>query len=117
MRENQMVPIGENRFQIILDTDCDEQIKGMVISNSQHRSANFSSLSRMLLLIESWLDSPSKGEIMLTDSDRKIDYEIEIIFRHNYTWQGKLIDLHNHTEATFRSVLELLIQLETALIK
>ncbi len=117
MRENQMVPIGENRFQIVLDPSADGQISGTLISKSQERSASFTSLSRMIILIESWLDSPSQGELLLQDTAGNIDYEIEILFRHNYSWQGKLVDLNSHTEATFRSVLELLIQLETLLIK
>ena len=45
------------------------------------------------------------------------DYEIEIIFRQNYSWQGKLRCVKDNTEAVFRSVLELLIQLETALAR
>ena len=43
------------------------------------------------------------------------DFEIEILFRQNYSWQGKLRYLRTGQEAVFRSVLELLIQLETAL--
>ena len=49
------------------------------------------------------------------DAAETADFEIEIFFRQNYSWQGKLHCLRTGHEAVFRSVLELLIQLEAAL--
>lgn len=48
---------------------------------------------------------------------RDADFEIQVLFRQNFSWQGRLRCLRDDTEAPFRSVLELLIQLEAILIR
>ena len=42
-------------------------------------------------------------------------FELEILFRQNYSWQGRLRWPKGQREASFRSVLELLILMETVL--
>ena len=79
------------------------------------REAPFTSLSRMVLLIEEWLDTADSAQMPKPGATLSADFEIEILFRQNYSWQGKLRYLRTGQEAVFRSVLELLIQLETAL--
>ena len=119
MRENRMTPIGQNTFRVTVDPRPDGSISGEVRSGALGKSATFASLSRLIVLIEEWMDAagdaapPAKP----TGGAQPADYEIEIIFRQNFTWQGKLRCIKDETEAVFRSVLELLIQLETGLAR
>ena len=115
MRENRMMPIGQNTFYITVLPKPGGEFSGEVTSAALSRSAEFTSISRLIILLEEWLDAAAE----LCPSGRPIvpvpaDYEIEIIFRQNYSWQGKLRCIRDNTEAVFRSVLELLIRLETS---
>ena len=111
-----MMPAGTNLFQITVGFGHGGQMKGCVKSAALGREAPFTSLSRMVLLMEEWLDTADSAQIMpKPGTTLPADFEIEILFRQNYSWQGKLRYLRTGQEAVFRSVLELLIQLETAL--
>ncbi len=116
MRENRMMPIGQNTFYVTLSAKPDGAFSGEVTSTALNRSAKFVSISRLIVLLEEWLDAAAElRPSAKPPGSVPADYEIEIIFRQNYSWQGKLRCVKDNTEAMFRSVLELLIQLETAL--
>lgn len=115
MKPNRMMPAGTNLFQITVGFGNGRQMKGCVKSVALGREAPFTSLSRMVLLIEEWLDTADSAQMPKPGATLPADFEIEILFRQNYSWQGKLRYLRTGQEAVFRSVLELLIQLETAL--
>ena len=75
----------------------------------------FRSLSRLILLLEDQLDTggaPKASPIKCTETPT---FELDILFRQNYSWQGRLRWTKGGKEAAFRSVLELLIQMETVL--
>lgn len=75
----------------------------------------FRSLSRLILLLEEQLDTggaPKASPIKCTETPT---FELDILFRQNYSWQGRLRWTKGGKEAAFRSVLELLIQMETVL--
>ena len=110
-----MMPIGRNAFYLTVGNCIGDTICGRVQSIAPVRKAEFSSLSRLVVLLEEWMDlaggsdPPAKPVPMLEPAD----FELNIFFRQNYSWQGRLHCIKDGTEAVFRSVLELLIQLET----
>lgn len=114
MRENRMMPIGRNTFYLTAEVGKDDTICGTVQSFALNRKAEFTRLSRLVVLLEEWMDTagdevPAKPVLKA----ELADFELGILFRQNYSWQGRLRCIEAGTEATFRSVLELLIQLET----
>lgn len=116
MKENRLRPIGMNTFRVYVDSKEDGQIRGRVLGGAIKEPVPFTSLSRMVLLIEERMD---------IDLDEKPEspvmhpgvptFELEILFRQNYSWQGRLRWPKGQREASFRSVLELLILMETVL--
>ena len=70
----------------------------------------------MVLLIEERLDilseAPTQPPVMQPGVPT---FELEILFRQNYSWQGRLRWPAGAQEAAFRSVLELLVLMETIL--
>ncbi len=112
VRENQMVPVGLNSFYIKFSYCQYGVFKGRVTSPIMQLSADFTSLSRLVVLVEQWLDTPVEDLARKPEIPEDVDYVIEVVFRQAYDWQGKLISLRDEQEATFRSVLELLIQME-----
>ena len=116
MRENRMMPMGLNTFRLTVEPQADGTIRGWVRSPVLNREAEFTSLSRLVILLEGWLDTaPETAPCRPSAAAEPADFELDILFRQNYSWQGRLRCLKGGTEAAFRSVLELLIQLETIL--
>ena len=117
MRENRMMPIGQNTFYLNIAPKPDGTLTGEAYSAALGRRAAFTSLSRLIVLIEEWLDTVE--ELRPPGKPAEIagqpDFELEVILRQNFSWQGRLRNVKENTETVFRSVLELLIQLETIL--
>ena len=75
------------------------------------KPVTFASLSRMVLLMEEAMDVPQEnGERPIVQTP---DFEVEILFRRNSTWQGILRRPGFRAGQNFRSVLELLTLLES----
>lgn len=116
MITNRTMPSSVNVFQVTVRRgSADGSLQGCVKSHSLGLQAQFSSLSRMVILIEEWLDFAVPVPPCKPDAAEAADFEIEILFRQNCSWQGVLHSLHTGQEAVFRSVLELLMQIEAAL--
>ena len=116
MRECRMAPIGANVFGIQIENRDDGQIKGLITSSHIPRAIPFTSLSRMILLLDEQMDIDSGGvQEQLIQQPEHPTFELEILFRQNYSWQGRLRWPGGGKEATFRSVLELLTIIETIL--
>lgn len=92
----------------------------------------FSSLTQMLLLMEEMLDSlnaPQRGESprafqktelqpqLAVHETRKplATFQLSVLFRQNASWQGTLIWTDRMMDAQFRSVLELIRLMDSAL--
>ena len=111
-----MLPIGMNTFRIFIDSCDGGQIRGKISGGSIKEPVAFTSLSRMVLLIEERLDimadEPEQPPVVHPGVPT---FELEILFRQNYSWQGRLRWPTGGQEAAFRSVLELLVLMETIL--
>lgn len=114
MQGFQMVPAGSNCFYLLF-APTDGQITGTVYGPGAERGLPFASLSRMVLQLEELMDT--RGEAWEPwappeDISRKA-MELEVLFRQNYSWQGRLRMPRIGKDAVFRSVLELLLIIET----
>ena len=116
MRECRMVPIGANIFGIHLEPSDGNQIRGVITGCRTRNPIPFTSLSRMILLLDAQLDSEycGTGQWKPTQYGNPT-FELEILFRQNYSWQGRLRWPEKGKEATFRSVLELITLMELLL--
>ena len=116
VRECRMTPIGANVFGIYL-APCDNgQVKGCISGGSIRKPIPFTSLSRMILLLDEQMDISNRGSPGVTaQSPSAPSFEIEILFRQNYSWQGKVRWPAGRKEAAFRSVLELIMIIEMIL--
>ena len=118
MYECRMIPIGSNVFGIHLEPGDGNQIRGTITGSRIRKPIPFTSLSRMILLLDEQMDIEQE-----TSLDRRPSqpgnptFELEILFRQNYRWQGRLRWPENGVEATFRSVLELITIMELLLEK
>ena len=116
MRSTKFSPIGSNVFHIYMDKTANDRFKGVVTNNLSKDAVEFTSLSKMILLIDSLMDAQ---EMCTPEYIRSIaeypSFELEVLFRQNYSWQGKLRFPAERTEVTFRSVLELMEILETSI--
>ena len=114
MRGSRMSPIGANIFGIYIDESADGNVRGRISGCGGAQERSFTSLTKMILLVDDLLDQelppgqpvPRKGTP---------DFELEILFRQNYSWQGRLRWPAGGKEATFHSVLELIFTMETVL--
>lgn len=116
VRECRMTPIGANVFGIYLEPCDNGQVKGYISGGSIRKPIPFTSLSRMILLLDEQMDISNRGSPDVTaQSPPAPNFEIEILFRQNYSWQGKVRWPAGRKEAAFRSVLELIMIIEMIL--
>ena len=111
MREIRPVPQGKALFALYLQKEPDGNIRGSFLPENGGKSVTFASLSRMVLLMEEAMDVPQEsGERPIVQTP---DFEVEILFRRNSTWQGILRRPGFRDGQNFRSVLELLTLMES----
>ena len=114
MRESRMSPIGANTFGIYIDKAVDGEIRGRITGCSAPPGSSFTSLTKMILLVDDLLDQDRQAGQPASAAEQP-DFELEILFRQNYSWQGRLRWPSGGKEATFHSVLELIFIMETIL--
>ena len=101
MKENRMLPIGTETFRIFVDEAEDDVIRGRVSGGTLPEETLFRSLSRLILLLEEQLDTggaPKASPIKCTETPT---FELDILFRQNYSWQGRLRWTKGGKEAAF----------------
>ena len=125
---------GEDRKYILcVDSYEDFVLKGSILSPGRQVEA-FSSLSQFLLKMEQLLDlsqtpqaytEPRRFSLILqpemgteprsSDDSNRMTFELKILFRQHTSWQGILLWKEKGISHHFRSVLELVILLDSAL--
>ena len=127
--------VSENRkIMICVDDYHDGVFSGRFYSASQGMSS-FRSLSQFLLKMESVLEEMQEPQsyttkrtfstILPSDEDMpypsqfrkgaKATFELQVLFRQHSSWQGVVIWKERRSEQSFRSVLELILLLDSAL--
>lgn len=126
--------IGEDRkYTICVDSYQDTVMKGRIQSPDRETEV-FHSLSQFVVKMESFLDQaqtpqaftkprtfsrilhPEAGSIShSTGKGAKMTFELHVIFRQHTSWQGVLVWKEKKLQHNFRSVLELILLMDSAL--
>lgn len=116
MKEVRSVPAGRGLLALYLDKEDGTGFSGQVRAETIGVTFRFSSLSSMALLTEQLLDLPEDAlpEVAPAPAGNS-DFEVEILFRQNYSWQGRFRRTGEGQWENFHSVLELMTLLESAL--
>lgn len=117
-----------------------KQITGILINPFFPHAMYFDNIIQFLFLIDEMLDSLNwpqesmecrlfaSGDTEFTPSDQYSQeelnsirpiaaFKINVLFRQNASWQGSVIWLDSSVESPFRSVLELIMLLDSVLSK
>ncbi len=112
---------------------ADRELQGTLINPYFAREMRFSNALQFLALVEELLDAigcPHKAmetpgfksarcEPMIGDADERpalATFKLNVLFRQNASWQGRLVWLDKKSETQFRSALELLMILDNVLL-
>ena len=82
---------------------------------------HFESLTQFLVKMEQVLNAPpvpaSPGAHLVLPLHRGAEatFQVQVLFRHNTSWQGVLVWLEEHLHQRFRSTLSLILLLDSAL--
>ena len=111
-------PGAARRNIVCVDSYDDGILKGRLYD--PYREADFSSLTQFLLKMEEQLDAHPFADVPLLTPEpvrrgSRATFELQVIFRQNTSWQGVLWWREKKTEHSFRSVLELVMLLDSAL--
>lgn len=129
------VPPGKNIVTVKVTSYTDNCLKGYMGVSQESELTPFTSAVDLLLLVDKLMDDMSgpqrnearrtfvsftaapEGQKTETECKHKpiATFQIHIMFRQNATWQGRLIWVDEAQEARFRSVLELINLLHSAL--
>lgn len=133
-----MVPslwIGSDRKLLVcVDDYCDGVLKGRAYDACKDM-CEFESLSQFLIKIESFLEHKQRPQAYTSKRSftslvyaheetsapsqfrkgAKATFEMQVLFRQYSSWQGVLIWKERDAEQSFRSVLELIFLLDSAL--
>ena len=131
----QKVWAGENRrMTVFVDAYDDGVIKGRIL-NAYQELESFESLVQFLMAVEAILEDqqmPQSYTSLRTFSDLipmgegstvathirkgvKATFELQVLFRQHSSWQGVIIWRERKLEQSFRSVLELVMLMDSAL--
>ena len=130
----QMVPGNHSHFQVCVDSYLNGVLQGRIYS-PQQAADSFDSLTQFLLKMETCLDTqklpqaytdarrftplwqdPEHHSVPLQPQKGAIaTFQIQIQFRQHTSWQGTVLWKEHHTQQHFRSALELILLLDSAL--
>lgn len=131
----QTVWAGENRrLTVCIDSYENSVMKGRIL-NANQEIEPFESLVQFLLGVETFLEAPQMPQsytslrrfadlIPMTEGTSvsnyvgkgaKATFELQVLFRQHSSWQGVVIWRERKMEQSFRSVLELVMLMDSAL--
>lgn len=129
-----MVPSTHTNYQICVDSYDKGVLQGRMYGPYQIADS-FESMSQFLLKMENYLNTqqlpqsytdarrfsvrwqdPEHRTVPLQPQKGLIaTFQIQIHFRQHTSWQGTVLWKEHHTEQSFRSVLELILLMDSAL--
>jgi len=133
--------VSENLKSIIICVDSykDSLIKGYIYHGTFSDGKRFDNLMQLLFIIEDIIDdtgfpkattekrrfnafeAPAKSEVIEGHNDfstkkgELASFKLRILFRQNASWQGSIAWLENNVDEPFRSALEMLMLIDSAL--
>ena len=135
MRMTDRVWFDESRKILVCVDSYDSGVLAGRLCNAARETEAFESLSQFLIKMENLLDEqqmpqsytqPRSFPAMIPDIDNRIaplsarkgalaTFQIQVIFRQHTSWQGMVVWQERHMEQSFRSVLELILLMDSAL--
>lgn len=132
---NGFVPYEKQSRIVRILSYQDRNPQGWVMEQDAEQGKAFCSLTQLLLILQSEMDScnfPQRamsGRAYVSDlgeeivahpvndrGDRPVaTFQLRVMFRQNASWQGDLLWIERSAEARFRSVLELIELMDSAL--
>ena len=132
MQPTRLTPSGSRTCIIIIDSYEDRIPCGVLRNPNLKEDVAFRSLAELVFSMESLFDdigSPQRtmkprGEIRIPErraaTEKKsralATFTVEVMFRQNASWQGKLTWNEKREETSFRSLLELMTIMDAALL-
>ena len=128
------MPSGRNEVIARVMSYQDRCVKGILSGPRLEGPTAFFSLSHLLMIMEELMDrenDPQRGEEPRTFGRKETQqlaagdlageqplatFQIRVLFRQNASWQGSLIWTDRELDAQFRSVLELIRLIDSALV-
>lgn len=117
MRQPHITTPGADTFLVSIESFHNGAMEGMLDSVGMTGPCKYTSLLDLIIMIDNILDQQEEA---LRPVLRQVDpsfvaaFELEVLFRHHHTWQGRIRWASGQKQATFKSVLELLFILEMA---
>ena len=135
MRAPGFAPLDQNAVIVRITSYQNKSPRGTLASPKLEKPVPFASLTQLLLYMEALMDqsnSPQRGEerrafsgpqaellqagILDEETRRELaTFQLRVLFRQNASWQGSLIWVDQRMDAQFRSVLELVRLMDSAL--
>ena len=132
--------VNESKYRssvICVDSYDDKVMKGRIYNPYLEGEIAFSSTMSLILYMEELLEEMSfpqayeikrsfgqfktyiyqTGQVLSNYKGKKATFEIKILFRQNASWQGTVLWIEEEKEESFRSVLELMLLMNSALIE
>ena len=125
---------GRNAILLSVASYENKEISGTAVCPALHRRCVFSNLTQLLLKMEdmlnelntpqramelrtfgSWREQPSPQEERESAGPVLATMKVTVLFRQNASWQGTVEWTEQRMEAHFRSVLELIMLMDSAL--
>ncbi|HWQ59078.1 MAG TPA: hypothetical protein VN540_08650 [Clostridia bacterium] len=131
---NGFIPYEIKTSLVKITSYRDKELQGTLSNPYFAREMRFHNVIQFLMLVEDLLDaigSPQKAmenrafrpaePTLPASAEGGLDepalatFKLNVLFRQNASWQGRLVWLEQKSEAQFRSVLELLMLLDNVL--
>lgn len=127
--------VSENRKMTVCVDDYDNGVLRGRFYNACHDVSSFESLSQFLIRMEELLEESQTPQsytshrtfsaILRPDDEdalpsalrkgAKATFELQVLFRQHSSWQGVIVWKDENAEQSFRSVLELVVLMDSAL--
>lgn len=116
MRRMRTTPLGATTFSIRVDSYENGLMQGMVDGALLQQPREFKSMPQLFMMLDELMDDEGAvAPLSKRDSSFLPTLELEILFRQHHSWQGRVRRLDEKRELSFRSALELIIDLDLLL--
>ena len=133
MRASEFTPLGQNAVIVRITSYDHMRPQGTLTGAGLERPVSFHSLAQLLMTMEGLMDQnnrPQRGEehrafaqprplesaeAAETERAALATFQTQVLFRQNASWQGNLLWAEKQMDARFRSVLELVRLMDSAL--
>ena len=122
MEKSRLIPCGAKEFTLKIGSYERGRMAGTLLHPRLAGEAPFESFIGLAVMMEDLMDledcpgAEAPTAVGSGGIDRPIaTFRIEVLFRQNHSWQGRLIWQEQRQEANFRSALELILLLDEIL--